>query len=55
MLFLIGIRDLGNISGSIFGAIPLIPQQLFLNILMIDFGFLSNCECIYRFFRLCTH
>lgn len=39
MLFLIWIRDLGYVPGGIFGTAPLVPQQQFFDILMIDSGF----------------
>ena len=54
MLLLIQIRDFGYVSGSIFGAASLIPQQQFLDILMIGSGLLGNRKRIYRFFQSFT-
>jgi len=54
VLLLAGVGDLGDVSGRILGAVSLISQQLFFNVLMVDFGFFSNCECIYRFFQSFT-
>ncbi len=54
MLLLIQICDFGYVSGSIFRAASLIPQQQFLDILMIDSGLLGNRKRIYRFFQSFT-
>jgi len=51
MLFLIWIRDLGYVPGGIFGTAPLVPQQQFFDILMIDSGFFGNRKRVYRLFQ----